>query len=107
MRKGWTSKKVHENAWGLHFTRWYIKSPNDNFYEIYRNCYFPQIRLTQDIDDAHKSIVIGQTWNEAIKKVYELEDGGTYPKSLSDDIKNSKECKMMYAHTDQSYSYSW
>lgn len=105
MRKGWVSKKVHENAWGLHFTRWYIRSANGNFYEIYRGAYFKRIYMTMDVNDTSKAKWLAQTWRDAIKELYKIEDSGKYPKQLSKDIENNSECKMMFASGKSSYSY--
>lgn len=105
LRKGWTSKCVRENCMGMHFTRWYIKSPNGNFYKLYRGAYGPSLFLTQDINDCHKALRMNSlmeypeicSFQRAIQEIYKIEESGTYSKSLSDDIENSKECKMLYS----------
>ena len=107
MRKGWEQRKVHENAWGYHFTRWYIKSPSGNFYHIYRGYVWKTVYMVMDVNDCKKSIPLGKTWREAMQKVYEMEDSGNYSKQLSNDIQNKLECKTMFASNDKSYSYSW
>lgn len=43
MRKGWQQRRIKENAWGLHFDRWYLIAPSGNKYHFYRSCYFPTI----------------------------------------------------------------
>ena len=105
----------------MHFTRWYIKSPSGNFYELYRGAYGPQLFLTQDANDCDKALrmnlvanpakfdIYGNcTFNGALEKIYEIEASGTYPKVLSDAIENSRECKAMYSCDKKSYAYqSW
>lgn len=107
MKQGWISKKVYENACGLYSTRWYIKSPSGNFYKIYRGHYFDVIYMTKDIKDNNKSICIGKTWSEAIQKIYEIEEKGTYSKQLSNEIENCNECRMIYSSNHPSCSYAW
>lgn len=97
MRKGWQQRKIHENAWGLHFTRWYIVAPSGNHYCMYRGAYFKTIFLEKDHDDCHKSERIGRTYQEGLKHIYELEASGNYDKKLSDAIKNSHECQRLFA----------
>jgi hypothetical protein len=118
MKKGWISKKVHENWMGLHFTRWYIKSPSGNFYELYRGAYGPSLFLTRDVNDSHKSLRMNSilsederktmgicTFNRALQEIYKIEASGKYPKSLSNDVENDKECKELYASSKSSHSY--
>lgn len=105
MRKGWEQRKVNENCMGCKFTRWYIKSPNGNFYHIYRGYVWKTIYMAMDINDCEKSIPIGNTYNEAIKKVYEMESNGTYSKQLSKDVQNNKECKRLFTSNNKVKSY--
>ncbi|MBQ9303184.1 hypothetical protein [Butyrivibrio sp.] len=50
MKKGWQQRKITENAWGLIFTRWYIKAPSGNMYFFYRGCYFPTVIVPSSLD---------------------------------------------------------
>lgn len=118
MKKGWISKKIHENCMGMHFTRWYIKSPAGNFYQLYRSCYGDSLFLTQDVNDCDKALRMNQivdpsklneygicTFQGAISKIYEIEESGAYDKKLSDDILNSEECQMLFSSPQRSISY--
>ncbi len=50
MRKGWTQKKIKENAWGLKFERWYLIAPSGNKYYLYRGCYFSTVYVPTTYD---------------------------------------------------------
>lgn len=50
MKKGWTQKKIRENAWGLIFERWYLIAPTGNKYHFYRGCYFDAIFVPTTYD---------------------------------------------------------
>ena len=116
MKKGWISKKVKESCYGWAFERRYIKSPAGNYYEIFRNsdegmrCLSSQdFYLIQDMRKTYKVHGLGVatysgqkpkrvgTLKEAVQTIYELEASGTYPKALSNDIENYRECKWLFS----------
>jgi len=114
MKKDWQSRNVHENAWGLHFKRWYILAPSGNVYKIYRGAYSDTIYLLRDIEDCKKSLKLGTTFNEAIKKVYEFEERTKkckrflrFVSDLTEKIKQEKEYQLLYGKDMKKYSYSW
>lgn len=128
LKKGWEQRKIRENCMGWHFDRWYLKSPAGNFYELFRSEEFGSQYITSatiylEQDTAHvldhkverqiepmamKQYINGYgwkrlTWNEVLKKIYEIEDSGTYSKALSDAIENYPECKQLYALPETSF----
>lgn len=101
LKKNWKSKLIKESCMGRHFMRWYILSPNGNMYLAYRNCFGNSVFIKNDISDKGKSIQT-ESFQEAMKEIYKIEDSKKYPKALSDAVENSKEAKFLYAQKHQS-----
>ena len=99
MKKGWISKKFQERCFESTSTKWYIKSPQGNYYLIFRGAFFKHIFLY--MGEESESILLSTKWKDAIKILYDIEDNGTYDKTLSLQVSNIPLCKYLYSISDK------
>lgn len=111
LKKNWSAKCIKENCMGAHFTRWYIKSPSGNYYNVYRGSHFDRLYLTLDVNDCRKSISIKDDhgnfvddFRKAMEYIYALEASNAYDRHISDAIKNEPECKALFQQSKSSVS---
>ena len=98
MKKGWQAKKITEDGKGYHFTRWYITAPSNHVYYIYRGSIWKMIYLclsTGDRENEQASELMGERFQDAIKRIYEIETAGTYPDAVNKYVKSREEYRQM------------
>lgn len=131
MRKGWTQKKIKENAWGLKFVRWYLTAPSGNKYFFYKGAYFPRIYVptTYDAlaakdksewcrknDPTHELLRAffasekfkHDEYQQVLKFIYDIESKGGFSdqKRMNAWLDNCKEMQNLYQQEANSLSYN-
>ena len=125
MKKNYQQKVIKENAWGLHFTRWYVIAPSGNIYHFWRSCYWTTLILpvtlnaltTRDSDSVSRKEFLhiedtptsakSDNYRKMIKIIYEIENCGGLPeqKQMNEFIENTREYKFLFSRRENSISY--
>lgn len=99
MKKGWISKKIEEHCFETTGIQWFIKSPQNNYYLIFRGHFLKHIFLY--MGEGKESILLSTKWKDAIKVLYDIEENGIYDKALSSKVNNMPLCKHLYSISDK------
>lgn len=109
LKKNWEYHSATERIYGTVIKRWYIKSPSDNYYFIYRSNYAICISTgngTYDYAYLHtKTGNVIHTFQDAMKIIYDLDASESYDHKISIYVKNIPECIDMFS-TKENIAYT-
>lgn len=109
MKKNWDQRKIEERIYGTTITRWYIKSPTENLYFMYRGIYDKYIYLVSIENNKERQQKIGRTYHDAIKEIYRIDETEKNDKYKNYIIQNYQlECAELFKQKEKhSATQSW
>lgn len=109
LKKNRECHSATERIYGTVIKRWYIKSPSNNYYFIYRSNYAICMSTgpgTYDYTYLHtKTGDVIHTFKDAMKVIYDLDTNGCYKHKVSIYVKNLPECINMFS-TKENIAYT-
>ena len=109
MKKNWDQRKIEERIYGNTITRWYIKSPTENLYFIYRGRFDKSIYLTSIENGKEVNKNLGTSYHDAIKEIYRIDGIEKNDKYKNFIIKNYQlECAELFKQKEKhTITQSW
>lgn len=109
LKKNWKYYSATERIYGTVINRWYIKSPSDKYYFIYRSNYAICMSTGPGTCDYTRLYTktgdIVHTFNDAMKIIYDLDASECYKHETSIYVKNLPECIDMFS-TGKNIAYT-
>ena len=109
MKKNWDQRKIEERIYGTTITRWYIKSPTENLYFMYRGRFDKSIYLTSIENGKEVNKNLGTSYHDAIKEIYRIDETEKNDKYKNYIIQNYQlECAELFKQKEKhSITQSW
>lgn len=109
MKKNWEQRKIEERNYGTTIARWYIKSPTENLYFMYREIYSKSIYLVSIENKKRVNKNLGTSYHDAIKEIYRIDETEKNDKYKKFIIKHYQlECAELFKqNTKHSVTQSW